>query len=170
MRFAEMLLLNAEAHLEKGSATSVVAASINKVRIRAGMPVVDAATLASPTLLKQLVRREKTVELANEGLHIADMRRWDNGAYAKLVMASQIYGQSNSNMKFTAGVGLEFTGAIAPPPTFDAIYNVPTTWPNGDALRLRREFRSFNTNQHILCPIPQGERDKVPALTQNPGW
>lgn len=170
MRFAEILLLNAEAHLEKGSPASTVATSINKVRIRVGMPVVDAATLGSPTLLKQMVRREKTVELANEGLHLPDMRRWDNGAYAQKVMAVQIFGESNSNMKLTAGIGLEFTGAIAPPPTFDATYNVPTTWPSGDALRLRRELRIFNTNQHILCPIPQGERDKVPALTQNPGW
>jgi starch-binding outer membrane protein, SusD/RagB family len=170
MRFAEILLLNAEAHLEKGSPATTVATSINKVRVRAGMPVVDAATLASPTLLKQLVRREKTVELANEGLHLADMRRWDNGAYAKQVMAVQIYGQSNSNMKFTAGVGLELANNIAPIPTFDATYNVPTTWPNGDAQRLKRELRIFNNNQHILCPIPQSERDRVPSLTQNPNW
>ena len=177
MRFAEMLLLNAEAHLEKGSVPSVVAASINKVRIRAGMPVVDAATLISPTLLKQLVRREKTVELANEGLHLADMRRWDNGAYAQMVMPLQIVGQSNSNMRFTAGIGLEFVEPVAPPPTFDALYKVPTSWPNarslrpdGSTLRLIRELRVFNPNQHILCPIPQGERDRAPGLTQNPNW
>lgn len=65
MRFAEILLINAEAHLEKGSAPSVVAASINKVRQRAGMPNVDAATLADPSKLKQLVRREKMVAIRN---------------------------------------------------------------------------------------------------------
>jgi starch-binding outer membrane protein, SusD/RagB family len=177
MRFAEILLLNAEAHLEKGSPAATVATSINKVRVRAGMPVVDAITLGDINKLRQLVRREKTVELANEGLHLADMRRWDNGAYAQKVMPVQIVGQTNSNMKFTAGVGLEFIAPIAPIPTFDAIYNVPTTWPNATALRpdnttfrLIRELRVFKPNQHILCPIPQGERDKVPALTQNPGW
>ncbi|WP_460551903.1 RagB/SusD family nutrient uptake outer membrane protein [Ferruginibacter profundus] len=169
MRYAEILLLNAEAHLEKGSPATTVATSINKVRTRAGMPVVDAATLADVTKLRQLVRREKTVELANEGLHLPDMRRWDDGAYALKVMPVQLYGESNSPMKLTAGVGLELINP-APPPVFDATYNVPISWPNGDALRLKRELRIFNANQHILCPIPQGERDKIPALTQNPGW
>jgi hypothetical protein len=169
MRYAEILLINAEAHLEKGDGAAVVAASINKVRARAGMPNVDAATLADPTKLRQLVRREKTVELANEGLHLPDMRRWDDGAYAAKVMPLQLYGESNSPMKFTAGVGLEFINP-APVPVFDPTYNVPISWPNGDALRLKRELRVFNTPQHLLCPIPQGERDKVSTLTQNPGW
>lgn len=169
MRYAEILLLNAEAHLEKGSPSASVAVSINKVRARAGMPNIDAATLADINKLKQLVRREKTVELANEGLHLPDMRRWDNGAYAEKVMPLQLYGEANSPMKFTPGVGLEFINP-APPPVFDATYKVPISWPNADALRLKRELRIFNPNQHILCPIPQGERDKISALTQNPGW
>lgn len=169
MRFAEILLINAEAHIEKGSASSVVAASINKVRQRAGMPNVDAATLADPNKLKQLVRREKMVELANEGLHMADLRRWDDGAYAAKVMPIQLYGQANSSMRFVAGVGLELV-TPAPPPAFDATYGVPISWPNGDALRLKRELRIFNSPQHLLCPIPQGERDKVRGLSQNTGW
>jgi hypothetical protein len=45
-----------------------------------------------------LVRREKTIEFANEGIHMADMRRWDNGAYAAKVMAVQIYGAPLSSM------------------------------------------------------------------------
>lgn len=169
MRFAEILLINAEAHLEKGSPASTVSASINKVRQRAGMPNVDAATLADPNKLKQLVRREKMVELANEGLHMADLRRWDNGAYAARVMPLQLYGQTNSPMRLVAGVGLEFINP-APPPTFDNTYGVPVSWPNADVLRLKRELRVFNNPQHLLCPVPQGERDKVPGLTQNPGW
>jgi starch-binding outer membrane protein, SusD/RagB family len=169
MRFAEILLINAEAHLEKGSAPNVVATSVNKVRNRVGMPNIAPEVLADPIKLKQLVRREKTIELANEGLHLPDMRRWDNGAYAARVMPLQMYGESNSPMRFVSGVGLEFINP-APPPTFDPVYNVPVSWPNGDALRLRRELRIFNINQHILCPVPQGERDKVRTLTQNPGW
>jgi len=169
MRFAEILLINAEAHLEKGSAPAVVATSVNKVRARAGMPAVAAVVVSNPARLKQLVRREKTVELANEGLHLPDMRRWDDGAYARKVMPLQLFGEPNSNMKFTPGVGLEFV-TPAPPPVFDATYNVPVSWPNGDALRLKRELRVFNANQHILSPIPQGEIDKISTLRQNPGW
>lgn len=169
MRFAEILLLNAEAKLELGSPATEVAAQLNRVRARVGMPNVDAATLASPAALKQLVRREKTVEFANEGIHMADMRRWDNGAYAAKVMAVQIYGAPLSAMTLVPGQGLVYDNP-APPPVFDPVYKVPTTWPNADALRLKRELRIFNANQHILCPIPQGEIDKVPTLVQNPGW
>ncbi|MBP9214660.1 MAG: hypothetical protein KBF36_08900, partial [Chitinophagaceae bacterium] len=88
---------------------------------------------------------------------------------AAKVMAVQIYGAPLSSMTLVPGQGLVYDNP-APKPTFDAVYKVPTTWPNADALRLKRELRIFNTNQHILCPIPQGERDKVPSLTQNPNW
>ncbi|MEJ8818356.1 RagB/SusD family nutrient uptake outer membrane protein [Lacibacter sp. H407] len=169
MRFAEILLINAEAHLEKGSPAATVATSVNKVRARAGMPNVAADVLADVNKLRQLVRREKTVELANEGLHLPDMRRWDNGAYAAKVMPLQMYGEPNSPVTFTPGVGLEFVNP-APVPTFDPVYNVPIAWPNGDATRLKRELRVFRTPQHLLCPIPRGEIDKVPALTQNTDW
>jgi hypothetical protein len=169
MRFAEILLMNAEAKLELGAAASEVAAPINRLRARAGMPAVSAAVLASPNGLKQLVRREKTVELANEGLHIADLRRWDNGAYAAKVMPVQIYGGPISSMNFIPGSGLAFINP-APTPIFDPTYNVPITYPNADATRLKRELRVFRVDQHLLSPIPQGERDKAPSLTQNPNW
>lgn len=169
MRFAEILLINAEAHLEKGSPAGTVAASVNKVRARAGMPNVASDVLADVNKLRQLVRREKTVEFANEGLHLPDMRRWDNGAYAAKVMPLQLYGEPTSRVQFTPGVGLEFVNP-APIPTFDPTYNVPIAWPNGDATRLKRELRVFRLPQHLLSPIPRGEIDKVPALTQNADW
>jgi hypothetical protein len=168
MRFAEMLLINAEAKLESGASAATVATLVNRVRSRAGLPNVAPDVLANPAKMKALVRREKTVEFANEGIHLPDMRRWDNGAYANLVMPLQLYGEANSSMRLTA-TGLEFI-TPAPAPVFDATYAVPVSWPNGDALRLKREKRIFNPGQHILLPIPQGERDKVPGLTQNPNW
>jgi hypothetical protein len=169
MRFAEILLLNAEARMENGSPATEVVTLVNRVRSRVGMPNVDAATLGNAANFKALVRREKTIEFANEGIHMADMRRWDNGAYAAKVMASQIYGQPLSNMRLQSGVGLVFN-TPAPPPVFDEVYRVPVSWPNADVLRLKRELRIFNQGQHNLCPIPQGEIDKVPTLIQNPGW
>ncbi|TDH28534.1 RagB/SusD family nutrient uptake outer membrane protein [Segetibacter sp. 3557_3] len=169
MRYAEILLINAEAHLEKGDPATTIVPSLNRVRARAGMPNVAADVVGDANRLKQLVRREKMVELANEGLHLPDMRRWDNGAYAQKVLPGQLYGQANSPMRFVPNVGLEFINP-APPPVFDPVYQVPVSWPNGDALRLKREVRIYNPNQHSLLPVPQGERDKVPALTQNPGW
>ncbi len=168
MRFAEILLLNAEAKLENGSSASDVATPVNRVRRRAGMPDVAADVLGNPGRLKQLVRREKTLEFAEEGIHIADMRRWDDGAYALKVMATQIYGQPLSNMTLIPGVGLVFNRP-APPPVFDPVYNVPVSWPNADALRSKRELRIFNVNQHILLPLPQSDVDNS-SLDQNPNW
>lgn len=169
MRFAEILLLNAEAKMEDGAPATEVATLINRVRTRGGMPNVDGATLANAALFKALVRREKTVEFANEGIHMADLRRWDNGAYALKVMAAQIYGQPLSNQRWDPALGLVYN-TPAPAPTFDPVYRVPVSWPDGDLLRLKRELRIFNANQHNLCPIPQSEIDKVPTLVQNPGW
>ncbi len=169
MRFAEMLLMNAEAKMESGAPATEVAALVNRVRSRAGMPAVAANVVSNPADLKAVVRREMTIEFAGEGIHMANMRRWDNGAYAAKVMSAQIYGQPLSNMRLEPGVGVIFNNP-APPPVFDPVYKVPVSWPNGDALRLKRELRIFNANQHILCPIPQSEIDKVPTLVQNPGW
>lgn len=169
MRFAEMLLMNAEAKMETGASATEVAALVNRVRNRGGMPNIAANVLGNPADFKAVVRREITIEFAAEGIHMANMRRWDNGAYAAKVMASQIYGQPLSNMRLEPGVGVIFNNP-APPPVFDPVYKVPVSWPNADALRLKRELRIFNANQHILCPIPQSEIDKVPSLVQNPGW
>jgi starch-binding outer membrane protein, SusD/RagB family len=168
MRFAEILLINAEAHLEKGDPATTVVAPVNRVRARAGMPAVTAAVQADVNQLRQLVRREKMVELANEGLHWPDLQRWDDGAYAAKVMPLQLYGEAKSGMRLTA-TGLEFI-TPAPAPTFDATYNVPISWPNGDQLRLKREQRIFNKGQHNLLPVPLGEILKNPNLTQNPSW
>jgi len=169
MRFAEVLLLNAEAKLENGAPANEVATNVNRVRQRAGMPAISPAVLGNVNALKQLVRREKTVEFANEGIHMADLRRWDNGAYAAKVLPVQVYGGPLSALTFVPGQGLVFDNP-APTPQFDPVYNVPIVYPNGDATRIKRELRIFNLNQHLLCPIPQGEIDKVKTLTQNPNW
>lgn len=169
MRFAEILLLNAEAKLENGSPATEVATIVNRVRNRVGMPNVSAAVLSNANAMKQLVRREKTVELANEGLHLADMRRWDDGAYAAKVMTGLVVGADLSNSTFVTGQGLVINNP-APIPSFDPVYLVPINYPNASTTRLTRETRIFNANQHILCPIPQGERDKANTLSQNPNW
>jgi len=170
MRYAEILLINAEAKLEAGGNANDVVVNVNRVRNRGRMPNVSPAVLANANALKQLVRREKTVEFANEGIHMADMRRWDDGAYAAKVMSAQIYGQPSARMNLVHGAGLQFS-VPAPPPTFDAQLLIPIAWPNAEALRLKRELRIFNNNQHILCPIPQVDIDRSNnSIVQNPGW
>lgn len=169
MRFPEILLMNAEARLETNAPGQEVATLLNRVRNRVGMPNVDPAIVGNQAELRAVLRREKTVEFANEGIHMADMRRWDNGAYAQKVMAVQIYGQPLSNMRFEPGRGVVFNSPAAPP-VFDPVLRIPVSWPDADNQRLKRELRVFNQGQHNFCPIPQGEIDRVPTLGQNAGW
>jgi starch-binding outer membrane protein, SusD/RagB family len=71
MRYADVLLMYAEAKLELGQVDASVLAAVNQVRARAGMPNFTAATLTRDEL-----RNERRVELAFEGLRLFDIRRW----------------------------------------------------------------------------------------------
>jgi hypothetical protein len=85
MRYADVLLMLAEARIELGDLGGAVA-PLNQVRERAGMPPV---TLGSPAEMIELVRNERAVELAMEGLRLADIRRW---RIAEEVMPGQVAG------------------------------------------------------------------------------
>jgi len=70
MRYADVLLMYAEAKFELGQGADPTAlAAFNLVRTRAGMPTVGALTQAA-------IRLERRVELAFEGLRLLDIRRW----------------------------------------------------------------------------------------------
>jgi hypothetical protein len=66
MRYAEILLIYAEAKIELNDLDQTVYAAINQVRNRSGMPGVSAADMGNQALMRQLVRRERKVELALE--------------------------------------------------------------------------------------------------------
>src|SRR5205085_11985426 len=69
MRYANVLLMYAEAKVELGQADASALSAINLVRARAGMPQFTTVTQAD-------VRYERRVELAFEGLRLFDIRRW----------------------------------------------------------------------------------------------
>lgn len=62
---------------------------LDDIRDRAGMPPVDRTKYASQTKLRELVRRERRVELAFEGHRLFDIRRW---RIAEQVMNGPVYG------------------------------------------------------------------------------
>lgn len=86
-RYAEVLLINAEANYELGTCTQdVLDKTINKLRDRVDMahltvsPAVDAAALdygypVAPLLYE--IRRERAIELCNEGFRMGDLKRWN---------------------------------------------------------------------------------------------
>ena len=82
MRYAEVLLNYAEAKIEANDIDATVLDAINQVRARAyGVDISDVGnypeiTTTSQSELRDIVRNERRVELALEGLRWYDTRRW----------------------------------------------------------------------------------------------
>lgn len=90
IRYAEVLLSYAEALVELGEWDHPdVLYYINMVRNRASMPNITLEKYDSQEKMRQLIRQERTVELAFEGVHYFDIRRW--GTW-KDVMNGTVYG------------------------------------------------------------------------------
>jgi starch-binding outer membrane protein, SusD/RagB family len=77
IRYADVLLMRAEALLETNQLAGVYPL-INQVRTRVSMPSIESVegTNLSQTTLRTIVRRERRVELAIEGLRFMDLKRW----------------------------------------------------------------------------------------------
>jgi hypothetical protein len=153
MRYADILLMYAEAKMELNEIDGTVLGALNAVRIRAGQPAV---TTTNQAALRTIIRRERAVEFAGEGLRLFDLRRWD------------IYGKANS---FPV-VGAALDPAVAPAtPTFDAD-NVPNyTSSINQRIRFRNQTRNNADDRFKLWPLPTFEVDVNPAgMKQNPGW
>jgi hypothetical protein len=151
MRYAEILLMYAEAKIELNQIDGTVTNAINLVRARAGQP---AAAAGSQSQMRQLVRRERAVEFAAEGLRLYDLRRWD------LVVQAM-------NMPVIGAARLQTD--VPATPVFDANDIPDYSGSISKRINTRQQTR-LNTAKHKLWPIPQGEIDKDPALKQNDGW
>jgi len=152
MRYADILLMYAEAKAELNEIDANLFAALNAVRARAGMPAVTTGTQAA---LRQQIRRERAVELAGEGQRLIDLRRWD------------IYSQANSFP--VVGVSLD-PNVPAETPTFDNNDIPDYTLSVPKRLKTRVQTRANQNPRYKLWPIPQGELDKNKNLVQNPGW
>ena len=152
MRYADILLMYAEAKTELNEVDPSVLTAINLVRTRAGQPV---SVTGSQTAMRTLIRRERAVEFAGEGLRLFDLRRWD------------IYAKANSGPV----VGISLNPAVpAAKPTFDDD-NIPSyTASINERIKFRNQTRNNSNTKYKLWPIPQSEIDNNPNLKQNPGW
>lgn len=149
-RYAEVLLSYAEAENEMNGPSSEVYNLVNQVRNRVGMPDVDQAKYGSKETLRELIRRERSVELAGEGLRRQDIIRWKD-ASGKMVAETVL----NTPLKAITGT-IDMTETD---PTRRAVIT-------GSELIEDRVFRPY----HRYLPIPQSAIDKNENLDQNDGY
>lgn len=143
IRYAEILLTYAEAKIELNQIDQSVYDAIDTVRLRAGLPAVDQVKYTTQTQLRTLLRRERRVELAMEGLRWYDIQRWKIG---NEVLNGPVY-------------GLRFS-------KIDAAGNVTYT----STEHAKIEDRKFDPAKNYLWPIPQSQIDLAKKVKQNTGY
>ena len=150
-RYAEVLLTIAECKVELNQLDNDLYEAMDAVRLRAGMPKVDRTKYNTQDSLRDLVRRERRVEFAMEGLRRFDVIRWGIG---EDVMKGQLmscpYGVVNHNEVVDSTTG-----------DVSVTLNLPAKL---------IEDRMFEKGKSELLPIPQTKRDKNKLLKQNPGY
>ena len=174
MRYAEVLLTYAEAKIELNSLDQTVYDAINLVRNRAKMPNVSTDRMGNQEKMRQLVRRERKVELALEGLHFVDMRRWKIG---DIENDSPSYGYPVALTKdakgyITSGGYADATPDMVPNFKKSARHDMNDI-ANYDAYKSKLKVRDANRkweDKFNLFPIPTIERDRNPNLTKNDGY
>jgi hypothetical protein len=152
IRYAEVLLIHAEAKIEAGVIDESVYNALNEVRERAGMPTIESGKTQEE--LRSIVRRERKYELANEGLRLFDIRRWE---IADEVMPGPFLGRIPNELLNEAPV-INSYGT----PNYSNVTN-------GSELR-HVELRNFNPSRDYLWPIPSIEIQTNQELEQNPGY
>jgi hypothetical protein len=160
IRYAEVLLIYAEAKVRAGQVDNSVYAALNKIRERAGMPDI---TESDPDELFYAIARERRHELAGEGQRLSDIRRWK---IAETVMNGYLLGRMQKSYPARAPV-IDKWGT----PDYEAAGIPIASDVNDPNVSMRTvDLRTFNPNKDYLWPIPYIERQTNPNLTQNPYW
>lgn len=152
-RYAELLLIYAEAKIEANDIDASVYQAINQIRSRARMP--NIASSLTQAQLRTALRYERKIELCNDGLRWYDLRRW---GIAPKVMNGSLYLNRSGNT-WTKNVLVDIDENYSP------VYN---------ETEAKKYFTTqevvFRENKDELWPVPQAERDANKELSQNPGY
>jgi hypothetical protein len=161
-RFAEILLINAEAAAELGQCDqSILNKTINKLRDRVGMPhMVISEIVKDPesdfpalSVLIDEIRRERRVELALENFRYDDLMRWKAGKLIeKPVLGMKFVQHQYPKVVVGKNIYLNNNGFIMP---------YALSLPTG---------RYFDEGKDYYFPLPTEELVINPNLDQNPGW
>jgi hypothetical protein len=172
IRFADVLLMYAEAKTELNQIDRSVLDAVNQVRARAyGVSVAEtdkypAVTETDQSRLRKMIRMERRMEFAWEGLRYMDLIRWkiaekalNRGSYGMLDVAEL---KTNVYDK-----GLWFF-AKTPQIDEDGLADFAPLYREGYAKLLTN--RLFDATRQYLWPIPSKEIIINPNLRQNPGY
>lgn len=160
IRYAEVLLIYAEATFEKNGAISDddLDRTINLLRDRVNMPHLTNTFVGTYNLdMLEEIRRERTIELALEGFRYDDLRRWK---IAETELSADI-----------KGIKIEGTEWATREP-----YSLPSFQSRVDenGFLIVETSRVFDPQKHYLQPLPTREialyNENGAELTQNPGW
>jgi hypothetical protein len=146
-RYAEVLLNYAEAQNEAVGPDESVYAAMDEIRTRAGIPAfTDVYPGATQSQMRDLIRRERRIELAFEGKRYFDLIRWE---IAEVNLNKVMHG-----MKITSNGSGGYN--------YERINAIPAGAPQW----------SFDKTKNYLLPIPLSALGRNPALTdhQNPGY
>ncbi|MDR1938714.1 MAG: RagB/SusD family nutrient uptake outer membrane protein [Tannerellaceae bacterium] len=194
-RFAEALLIYAEAKAERGTLTQEdIDKSIKVVRDRVGMPnlnLAEANANPDPYLEKQYphvggtnkgvileIRRERRIELVMESFRWDDMMRWKEGAtFTEQFKGMYFPGLGNYDLDGDEEIDVCLYDGDRPVIEGRAVQYLKL---NGDVTLENGQSGCIVVNPHInkvwdeekdyLHPIPIQERLLNPNLTQNKGW
>ncbi len=150
LRYAEVLLTFAEASYElNGAITDAeLDASVNLLRERGQIAKLTNAFAKTNGLdLREEIRRERRVELAQEGFRYWDIIRWKT---AETELVKPVLGNFYFKTEFAA-----------------ATVNLT---PDNIILVQAASFRKFDPAKDYLWPLPINEIALNPELDQNPGW
>ena len=150
-RYAEVLLTYAEAENELNGPSATVYDLLDQIRLRAGHVEIDRSKYSTQATLRELIRRERTIELAGEGLRRADILRWKDDS-GKMLAETVLNGSLT-----------RITGTV------DQNGSDPYTRATITGTDELIETRSFKTTNRYL-PIPQTAIDANPNLVQNEGY
>lgn len=154
IRYAEVLLNYAEAVFERDGKISDedlnISLNLTRQRVNPNMPKLTNEFVRQHGLDMQTeIRRERTIELYNEGFRIDDLKRWKT---AEVEMPKNILGVKYTGTEFEAQWG-----------------EVASMAKDADGCLIMESGRTWPTRNYLL-PIPADQMQLNPNLGQNPGW
>jgi len=168
-RYAELLLMYAEAQNESSGPDATVYTAISRVRNRVGMPSVDATTHPTQEDVRALIRNERVVELAGEGKRYWDVRRWGIGETVQnkpfRSMHISIFNPDGTLAGYQDKI---YVRTSLTDPSAEALFDIPDGATGGRLMTTG----VFSSAKYYVWPVPENALNAsfTGALQQHPLW